>query len=204
MSNSRFRWFGGFACAVALGSTVAAAQERPNRVTVAVNMAVGSFWGEESHLGEGPILGIAVWFQPWGRWGVEFDTRRYTFERRFDSGVVFAGEGMEFAGRVTYYLRGAGARPFVSGGIGVLRSERESRFPIDAPLSTGNFAPGRPPIIGEQVFRSTGTNAGLSVGGGVDVPLGAHWSLRPEARSLWGAGSVLSPLDLGASLALGW
>ncbi|MDP7338928.1 MAG: hypothetical protein QF786_06405, partial [Vicinamibacterales bacterium] len=51
MSNSRFCWFGACACAMALVSTDAAAQERPNRVTVAVNMAVGSFWGEESHLG---------------------------------------------------------------------------------------------------------------------------------------------------------
>ena len=40
--------------------------------------------------------------------------------------------------------------------------------------------------------------------GDVDIPLEAHWYLRPEVRSLWGAGSVLSPLDLGASLALGW
>ncbi len=46
MSNSRFCWFGACACAMALVSTDAAAQERPNRVTVAVNMAVGSFWGE--------------------------------------------------------------------------------------------------------------------------------------------------------------
>jgi hypothetical protein len=203
MCETRFRWLGGFACAVALVSTNAAAQERPNRISVAVNMALGSFWSDESHLGGGPILGLAVRFQPWERWGIELDTRRYTYERRFASGVVFAGEGVELSGAVTYYLRTTGPRPFIRGGIGILRAERESRFPINAPLSTLT-APGRPPSIGEEVFRSTGTDAGLSIGGGVDVPLGVHWSLRPEARSLWGAGSVLSPLDLGASLALGW
>ena len=205
MSTTRHCWIIGFACAAALLATDAGAQLRPNRVTVAASLSLGSFWGDESRLGWGPILGVAVRYQPWERWGFEFDTRRYTYERRFPtSGVVFAGEGVAFTGGVTYYLRTSGARPFVSGGIGILRSERESRYPIDAPLSSLPFPRGTRPTIGEEVFHSTGTDAGLSIGGGLDIPLGARWSLRPEARSLWGAGSVLSPLDLGASLALGW
>ena len=205
MSDSHVLWLGGLACAVALVSTDAAAQQHPNRVTVAVSVGLGSFMSDESRLGWGPILGVAVRLQPWERWGVEFDTRRYTYERRFDSGVVFAGEGVQLTGAVTYYLRTTGARPFISGGIGILHSERESRFPITPPLSElFGRTHGPPPIIGEEVFHSTGTNAGLSVGGGVDIPLGAHWSLRPEARSLWGAGSVVSPLDVGLSIGRGW
>jgi hypothetical protein len=204
MSISHVRWLGGLACAMALVSTDASAEEHPSRITVAASLGVGSFWSDESHLGAGPVLGIAVRVQPWARWGFEFDTRRYTYERRFASGVVFAGDGLEFTGGVTYYLRTSGARPFISGGLGILRSEHESRFSINAPLSPGGISHGRPASIGEQVFHSTGTDAGLRVAGGVDVPLGAHWSLRPEARSLWGAGSLLSPLDLGASLALHW
>ena len=204
MNDARYRWLGGFVCVVALISTDAAAQQRPNRVSIAASLTLGSFHSDESHLGGGPLLGVAVRFQPWERWGFEFDTRRFTYERRFTSGVVFAGEGVQLTGGVTYYLRTSGARPFITGGIGILRSENESRFPIRPPLSTLGIAHGPPPSIGEQVFHSTGTNAGLSVGGGVDIPLGARWSLRPEVRSLWGAGSVLSPLDLGVSLALGW
>ena len=205
MSNLHCRWLGEFACAVALVATEAGAQQRPKRITVAASLSLGSFWGDESRLGWGPILGVAVRYQPWERWGFEFDTRRYTYKRRFPtSGVVFAGEGVAFTGGVTYHLRTSGPRPFVSGGIGILRSKRESRYPIDAPLSSLQFPRGAPPIIGEEVFHSTGTDAGLSVGGGVDVPLGSRWLLRPEVRTLFGAGSVLSPLDLGASLALGW
>ena len=204
MSDSRLRWLGGFALAVALVSTDAAAQQRPNRVSVAVSLAAGSFWSDESHLGWGPLLGVAVRFQPWTRWGFEFDTRRFTHKRRFaTSGVVFAGDGVEITDGVTYYLRTSGARPFISGGVGVLRWERESRFPI-TPLSLLEITPGAPPIIGTQVFHSRGTNAGLSVGGGVDIPLTADWFLRPEARTLWGAGSILSPLSLGTSLGVGW
>ena len=202
MRDARLRWIGGFALAVALVSTNAAAQQRPNRLTVAASLAMGSFWSDESYLGGGPILGVAVRVQPWTRWGFEFDTRRYTYTRRFaTSGVVFAGKGVELTGGVTYYLRTSGARPFISGGIGILRSERESHFPITAPLSPLERTPG---VIGEQVFHSRGTDAGLSLGGGVDIPLTASWSLRPEARTLWGAGSILSSLSLGTSVGVGW
>jgi len=205
MSKLRCRWLGGFGCAVALVVTDAGAQQRQIRATVGASLSLGSIWGNENRLSWSPIVGIAVRYQPWERWGFEFDTRHYTYKRRFPtSGVVFAGEGVAFTGGVTYYLRTSGPRPFVSGGIGILRSERESRFPIHAPLSSLRSPRGAPPIIGEALFRSTGTDAGLSVGGGVDVPLGSHWSLRPEARALFGAGSVLSPLGLGGSLAFGW
>lgn len=205
MGDVRIRWVGGLACTLALMSTGAAAQPRPNRVTVAVNMAVGSFWSDESHLGVGPMLGVAVRFQPWARWGFEFDTRRYTVERRFArSGVVFAGEGVEVTGAVTYFMRTSGARPFISAGVGILSSERESRFPTTALPSPLDGTPGPPLVVGEQVFHSSDTRAGLSVGGGIDIPLTAHVSLRPEARSLWGAGSVLSPVELGASVGFGW
>jgi hypothetical protein len=176
MSNSYDRWLGGLAYTMARVSADAAAQESPNRVTVAASAGLGSFASDESRLGRGPILGVAVRVQPWEQWGFEFDTRRFTHERRFDSG-----------------------------GVGIVRGENESRFPITPPLSALlGIIHGPPPVIGERVFHSTGIHVGLSVGGGVDIPLWAHWSLRPEVRSLWGAGSVLSPLDLGASLALGW
>ncbi len=131
MSDSHVRWLGGFACALALVSTDAAAQQHPNRVTVAVSLGLGSFMSDESRLGWGPMLGVAVRFQPWAHWGFEFDTRRFNYERRFASSVVFAGEGVQLTGGVTYYLRTSGARPFISGGIGILRSENESRFPIN-------------------------------------------------------------------------
>ena len=127
MSNLYDRWLGGLAYTMARVSADAAAQESPNRVTVAASAGLGSFASDES------------------------------------------------------------------------------RFPITPPLSALlGITHGPPPVIGERVFHSTGIHVGLSVGGGVDIPLWAHWSLRPEVRSLWGAGSVLSPLDLGASLALGW
>ena len=159
-----------------LFSPDAAAPPHPNRITVAANLAVGSFWGNESHLGWGPLLGFSVRFQPWTRWGFEFDTRRFTHKRRFaTSGVVFAGEGVELTGGVTCYLRTSGARPFISGGVGILRWERESRFPINAPLSAFGITPGAPPINWTEVFHSRGTNADLSVGGGVDIPLTADW-----------------------------
>ena len=195
------RWLLGVAVVVALFPTDAVAQQRHSRLTVAGSLATGAFWSDESRLGQGVLFGGAVRFQPWTRWGFEIDVRRYTYERRFASHVVFAGEGVELTGNVTHYFRTSGPRPFISGGVGVLRSERETRFPVLAELSVSTR---HPPVIGEEVFHTTSTDAGLSVSGGVDVPLGNRWSLRPEARLLVGAGSLLSALDLGGSLAYGW
>ena len=201
MTSVRGRWLVGFAVVVALVPTHAVAEPRPHRLTVAGTLAGGSFWSDESRLGGGAIVGGAVRVQPWSRWGLEVNVRRSTYERRFVSSVVFAGEGVELTGTVVYYFRAAGLRPFISGGIGVLRSARETRFPILAELVVSAR---RPPIIGEEVLRVTDTNAGLSVSGGIDVPLGNRWSLRPEVRLLVGADSLLSALDLGGSLAYGW
>ena len=179
------------------------AQQVLNRFTVAGTVAFGSFWSDESRIGTGPILNGAVRFQPWTHWGMELDLRRYTHKRRFESGVVFSGEGVALAATVAYYLGTSDVQPFISGGVGVLRWERESRFPIHQGQLSGRLSD-QPPIVGEEVFRSEDTAVGLSVGGGVKVALGESWSVRSGTHALLGAGAIISSLDVGASMGYGW
>ena len=226
MTKTSLRWLGGLAKLMALVKTPtpgwgrsglalasllvltptdASAQQPLNRFTVAGTVGFGSFWSDESRVGQGPIFGGAVRFQPWTHWGFELDLRRYTHERRFEhSDVVFAGEGVALTTSVAYYFRTSDVQPFIRGGIGILRFDRERRSPIRAGPSLSTFPHDPFTVIGENVFRSKDTAVGLSLGGGVGVPLGERWSIRPEAGALFGAGAVISSIDVGASMGYGW
>ena len=117
---------------------------------------------------------------------------------------MFAGNATQFSGNAAHSFRDTGPRPFVLLGIGVIRAKDESRFPVYAEFDPSFFNGARPPIIGHEVFSSVDTHTGWNAGGGVDIPIGDRWSLRPEARALFGAGSVLTRIDFGASVGYGW
>ena len=181
----------------------AAAQPAPHRVAVGGTLALGSSWDDESRVGDGVSVGGAVQVGPWKRVAIEIDVRHFTYDRRFQSGVEFSGEGEQLSANLLYYLREAGTRPFVLVGVALLRVDRTTRFPLLPPFPRPGTGDASAPIIAESL-RSSDTGTGVDVGGGVSVPLGAHWSLRPEIRALLGAGAIVSRIDVGAGLSYGW
>jgi opacity protein-like surface antigen len=107
------------------------------------------------------------------------------------AGVACSGSAREgvlaatmVTANVSYSFGGAGVRPYVTGSVGVLRTEIVNSLTT----VTGNAA-----TLSE--FRERDTGLALGLGIGLDVPLTGALSVRPEFRAY--SSSALSRTNLG-------
>jgi len=146
-------------------------------------------FGTKLNIGGG--LGIE-----WKRLGLELDLHRTLglTPRDVTCGVVnvtcvgSAREGFleatMLSGNVSYFFGGARVRPYLTGSVGVLWTESVNSLTI-AGSQTATLSE----------FRERDTGLALGVGGGVDVPLTASLSLRPEFRTY--SSAAMSRVNLG-------
>jgi hypothetical protein len=145
-------------------------------------------FGTELNVGGG--LGIE-----WRRLGLDVDAHRTRLTPRpFRCGVVGvpcvgeAREGFEkttmLSGNVRYFFAGSRVRPYVMGSAGVLWTEGvNSLTVVTATVAT----------LSEVRERDTGL--ALGIGFGVDVPVTARLSVRPEFRTY--SATAMSRVNLG-------
>ena len=146
-------------------------------------------FGTELNVGGG--LGIE-----WKRLGLNAEMQR-TFGltpravQCFVSGVPCAGSAREgflkvmmLSGNVSYFIGGPRVRPYVTGSIGVLWTERVGSVTIVSSTAA---------TLSE--FHESDMGLAMGVGFGVDVPLTQAFSLRPEFRTY--SSVAMSRVNLG-------
>jgi opacity protein-like surface antigen len=121
-------------------------------------------WDDEGNIGFGIPLGGGVGFKSPQGWGIEAIVETQQAKRDFSSGVSFDSRFTAARVRLLKYFGTGAAQPYAGGGLGVahITSSRSE-----------------PPGFG-GVFSSSETSGMLSGFGGVRIPAGDRWFVRPE------------------------
>ncbi len=176
---------------------VAHAQTSDHRVAFQGSLGWGQTWSDESRLGGGPSLETSVEVRLLRGLGLQFGVSRYSHDRTFDSDVRFSGKSLMFSGELLYHFSGSRVQPFVLGGVALVETRNRTSSPLYAydginlrlAFDGSRFHPVQ---IGEEVSDYSETGRGLTIGGGVEIPLGRRVVIRTEARSvflrrIWGS-----------------
>lgn len=169
---------------------LAHAQTNDHRFAFQGSLGWGQTWSDESRLGGGPGLETSVEVRLLRKLGLQFGVSRYSHDRTFDSDVRFSGESLTFSGDFLYHFSGSRVQPFLLGGVALV----ETRTRTSAPLYAYDGASLRlafdgarfyPVQVGEEVSDYSENARGLTIGGGVEIPLGRRVVIRTEARSVF-------------------
>jgi len=158
------------------------------RIAFQGSLGWGQTWSDESRLGGGIGLETSVEFRVLRKLGLQLGVSRYSHDRSFDSNVRFSGESLTFSGDVLYHFSGTRAQPYLLGGVAAVQSRNRTSFPVYAEEDDGRlvlaFDGSRfyPVQIGEEVNEYSESALGLTVGGGVEFPLGRRLAIRTDAR----------------------
>jgi hypothetical protein len=118
---------------------------------------------------------------------------RYSHERTFPypSDVRFGGDSVTLSSDVLYHFSGTRVEPFLLGGVAKIETRNRTSYPVFA--YDGWLL--LPRQVGEETVESTEEVVGLTVGGGVELPLTSTIAVRTEARFVF-------PRKLSASVGL--
>ena len=164
-----------FLCLVMVPRAIWAQPPTPNAGTFEVFALAGPsyMWDDEGYLGTAFVGGAGIGYRL-GHVGFEglFDWRRH--QPDFGNDVVIRATATRLTGRLLYYFRRAGVRPYAGGSIGLWHVDRFSAFPEDCRLVDHQFV-----CSGSREFQSSDRARALSAIAGVRVPSG-RWFVRPE------------------------
>lgn len=169
----------------------AQAQTRDPSLAFQGSLSCGQTWDDESRLGGGIGLETSVEVRVLRKLGLQLGVSGYTHDRAFESDVQFSGESLMFSGDVLYHFSGTRAKPFLLGGVALVRTRTRTSFPVFAYddgghlLLTFDGSRFHPVQIGEQVNDYSENARGLTIGGGVEIPLGPRLVIRTEARTVF-------------------
>lgn len=150
---------------------------------------------EDQSFGTKPNIGAGIGIQ-WKRLGIDVEVHRTIglTPRVVQCGVrnvPCVGSAREgfleatiFSGNVSYFFGEARLRPYITGSVGVLRTESVNSLTIAGTTAA---------TLSE--FHERDTGLAIGVGGGVDVPLTPAISLRPEFRTY--SSTAMSRVNLG-------
>lgn len=150
----------------------------------------GQTWSDESRLGGGLGVETSVEVRVLRKLGLQLGVSRYSHDRSFESDVRFSGQSLMFSGDVLYHFSGTRAQPFLLGGMALVQTRNRTSSPAFAydgaslrlVFDGSRF---RPVQIGEEVSDYSEKGRGLTIGGGVEIPLGPRLVIRTEARSVF-------------------
>jgi opacity protein-like surface antigen len=177
-------------------------------LSILLAAALSGMWDDETFLGRGPMAGAGVSVAVSRHLSVEGELDWASLHR--DSGYLAAdGTPITATGRLSFAFRdrSKNVRPFVSAGLGWIRSTGH--------LTHTNLAAGP---IGQPVVQSTqrtdwkNSLGAWELGTGVEIQVSARWAIRPEVRwtatasdPTFGPGTLEPPLWLPrAGVALTW
>jgi opacity protein-like surface antigen len=157
------------------------AQTRDHRLAFHGGLGWGQTWSDESRLGAGFSVEAGVEVLVLERLGLQFGVSGYSHDRTFESNVRFSGESLMFSGDCLYHFSGTRVQPFLLGGVALVKTRNRSSFPVFAYDRSRLF----PVQIGEEVSDHSENGLGLTVGGGVEIPLSRRVLIRTEVRSVF-------------------
>ncbi len=168
-----------------LAMPAAAQVSSERRVSVFGSLGFGQLTDDEGSIGSGIDVGAGVGVRLGRSLALDLAVEQLAHDR--PTGFLsWDGRALRVMGRARYHFRdpGAAARPFVGGGLGVMRSSGEVIERVSAPFG---------PDAGEIVDRREWAFTGLAWegGGGVEVAIGSAF-VRPEAYR------TVGELDRGA------
>lgn len=169
----------------------AQAQTRSDpRLAFQGSLGYGQTWDDEGRLGGGLGAETSVEVRILRKLGLQLGVSRYSHDRSFESDVRFSGESLMFSGDVLYHFSGTRAQPFLLGGVALVRSRTRTTsslyaydgYQLRLVFDGSRF---RPVQIGEEVSDYSEKGRGLTIGGGVEIPLGPRLVIRTEARCVF-------------------
>jgi len=166
-----------------LPGRAAQAGEKDPRLAFQGSLGWGQVWSDESRLGAGASLEASVEVRVLRKLGMQFGVSRYSHDRTFPSNVRFSGDSFMLSGDLVYHFSGTRVQPFLVGGVARVRTQNRSRFPVFAYDGIWLLLPLRQ--IGEEVSEYSEDGLGLTVGGGVELPLSRSLAIRTEARCIF-------------------
>jgi opacity protein-like surface antigen len=168
----------------------ARAETSDPRLAFQGSLGWGQTWSDESRLGAGIGLETSVEVRVLRKLGMQLGVSGYSHDRTFESNVRFSGESLMFSGDVLYHFSGTRAHPFLLGGVALVQSRIQTTSPVfaydGADLRLAYDGSGWLPVqIGEEVSDYSEKGVGLTIGGGVEIPLGPRVVIRTEVRSVF-------------------
>ena len=169
----------GMLLSMVVGVHDVSAQTRGRTVSVSGLLSRASTWDDEGSLGSGAGVGLGVALDLTPSLAIELDLMRGRHERLTSQGTL-RWEGAPTVGTagVRYRFGSGRLRPYVSGGVGLLRYAGSFTESPPVRLPPGTSAADYP----MRTVSRSGTGFAMAGGLGLEVDIAHGWFVQPDAR----------------------